>query len=263
MNEVMTKKNLLFILLGILLLVAVSAGGYFYFLQPLNNELKSKQAELEMANQQLTIIENKLSNITVETANSTMKLQKHIPVKRSVEQLMLEIEKAEIISNVQISSIAMGSAGSDESIEAAQQESNETQTQANSNNENESNTTETASTTVLDEETEKQAVVLPSGIKKTPFTINGEAKNYFELEKFLESLQGLQRKITLDNLSFKGLNEVTDNEQQMEKISFDLSISAFYFPKLEDLRKELPPIDTPEISNKKNPFNELPTVSGK
>jgi type IV pilus assembly protein PilO len=226
----------------------------------LNNELKSKQAELKMANQQLTIIENKLSNITVETANSTMKLQKHIPVKRSVEQLMLEIEKAEVISNVQISTIAMGSAGSDESIEAARQESNETQTQAN---ENEPNTTETASTSVLDEETEKQAVVLPSGIKKTPFTISGEAKNYFELEKFLESLQGLQRKITLDNLSFKGLNEVTDNEQEMEKISFDLSISAFYFPKLEDLRKELPPIDTPEISNKKNPFNELPTTIGK
>ena len=164
-----------------------------------------------------------------------MKLQKHIPVKRSVEQLMLEIEKAEIISNVQISTIAMGSAGSDESIEAAQPGSNETQTGANSNNENESNTTETASTTVLDEEKEKQAVVLPSGMKKTPFTINGEAKNYFELEKFLESLQGLQRKITLDKLLFKGLNEVTDNEQQMEKIT-SIFISAFYFPKLEDLR---------------------------
>ena len=57
---------------------------------------------------------------------------------------------------------------------------------------------------------------------------------------------------------------MTDNEQEMEeKISFDLSISAFYFPKLEDLRKELPPIDTPEISNKKNPFNELPARIGK
>ena len=118
MNEVMTKKNLLFYTPWYFAARCGFGRRIFLFLQPLNNELKSKQAELKMANQQLTIIENKLSNITVETANSTMKLQKHIPVKRSVEQLMLEIEKAEIISNVQISSIAMGSAGSDESIEA-------------------------------------------------------------------------------------------------------------------------------------------------
>ncbi|MBB6445870.1 pilus assembly protein PilO [Bacillus benzoevorans] len=263
----MSKKNLLIMILGIVLIGAVAAGGYFYFLQPLNNQLESKQAELDMANQQLTILENKLSNTSEETANSTMKLQKQIPVKRSVEQLMLDIEKAETVSNVTIKTITMGSSGADESVETAAQQTpqdtNENQADTKSDNQDQTNGKETASTTVLDEETDKQAAVLPSGVKKTPFTINGEAKNYFELQKFLDSLQALPRKIKLDNLSFKGLTEVMDAGQQNEKITFDLSVSAFYFPKLADLHSELPPIDTPDAANKKNPFNELPTNSGK
>lgn len=263
----MSKKNLLFITLGIILICTVAAGGYFYFLQPLNNDMESKQAELDMANQQLTILENKLVNTSEETANSTMKLQQQIPVKRSVEQLMLDIEKAETVSNVTINSITMGSTSTDESIDTAQQAPQETDENKdkvdNNANQDQTKGKETASTTVLDEETEKQVAVLPSGVKKTPFTISGDAKTYFELEKFLESLQELPRKIKLDQLSFTGLNELMDAEQQNEKITFELSISSFYFPKLEDLRSELPPMDTPDIANKKNPFNELPNVSGK
>lgn len=261
----MPKKNLLIILLGTFLIGAVAAGGYFYFLQPLNKDLKSKQDELDMANKQLTIIENQLVNISEETAKSTMKLQKQIPVKRSVEQLMLEIEKAETVSNVKINSISMGSTGTDETIESAQDTAQESSANQDGSNNGEQNTAvgqENASTTVLDEETEKQVVVLPSGVKKTPFIISGDANNYFELEKFLDSLHGLQRKIKLDQLSFNGLAEVTNEEPIDPKITFELSISAFYFPKLEDLRNELPPIDTPDISNKKNPFYELPKSSG-
>lgn len=250
----MTKKNLLVLLAGVFLLAVIAVGGYFYFLQPLTKELENKQAELEMANQQLTILDNQLANITEETAQSTMKLQQKIPVKRSVEQMMLAIEKAETISDVYIRSISMGGSGSDETVE---QENNQTVENESSK---ETEGEDTTPTTVLDEEAEKQVLVLPSGIKKTPFLITGEAKNYHELQRFIDSMQGLQRKVTLEQLSFTGTEEIVDASNPPKNINFSLSIAAFYFPKLEELRNELPPIDTPEISNKKNPFNELPPL---
>lgn len=260
MSEIMTKRNLLIIIIGILLIISLAAGGYFLKLKPLHDELESKQAELKMESEQLTIVENKLANTAKETANSSMKLQKQVPVKRLVEQLMLDIEKAEVVSDVEISSITMNSTGTDETIQGTEQENNDNGEKTDSES---SKPSKQESTDVLEEETQPQSVTLPSGMKETPFTISGKADTYFEIERFFDSLLGLERKIKLDHLTFEGLKEVTDIEEESNKITFEVIISAYYFPKLEDLRNELPPIDTPEAFDKKNPFNELPSGSNK
>jgi len=274
MNLSSTKKHHWVILIGIILFAGVIAGGYFLYLQPLNDKLDRKQTELDMANQQLNIAENKTAETGEKTAESTMKLQLLVPVKRQLEQIILDIEKAEIISNVMIEEISMNGTDADELI-AAEQESddanqnqdepaeegtaavNQEDAQAAGGNKEASEETNEENATAEKEPAEIAQVALPEGVNRTTISIKGTVGNYFELEKFIDSLLSLKRIIAIDNLSFKGNEEIKNVDQVKEKTEFELTISAFYYPKLEDLLNELPPIDTPDAANKKNPLNSF------
>ncbi|WP_071395916.1 hypothetical protein [Bacillus tuaregi] len=252
------KKQHLIILIGILLFVGIVAGGYFLYLQPLNDKLDRKQTELDMANQQLSIIESKTVEAGEQTAESSMKLQKLVPVKRQLEQLILDIEKAEIISNVMIDEIRMNGTDADELIEVEQKTEEEDTSDEEAPEGNADEEQEEADREEDEEEIEMVEVELPEGVNRTSISIKGTAVNYFELERFIDSLLSLNRIIVIDNLSFEGNSEYRKTDQEPEKTEFELAMSAFYYPKLVDLIKELPPIDTPEAANKKNPLNSFP-----
>ncbi|WP_338451468.1 pilus assembly protein PilO [Niallia oryzisoli] len=275
MNFSSPKKHHWIIVIGILLVAGIIAGGDCLYLQPLNDKLERKQTELDMANQQLTSIENKTAENEEHAAESTRKLQLLVPVKRQLEQLILDIEKAEVISNVMIDEISMNGTEADEKIEV-EQETNQTEAENQTDAEGTEAGTEEVNqeaadtegnaetgggkakeqeTTPKEEPLEIVEVALPAGVNRTSITIKGQAENYFDLEKFIDSLQSLKRIVAIDNLSFKGRDEIMNVDQVEEKAEFELAISAYYYPALEDLLNELPPIDAPAAANKKNPLN--------
>lgn len=244
MNLRISKKQAGIIVLAILLIGALFAGAYFLFLQPLADNLDRKQTELNMANQELTIIENKLKQSTEQIMVSSMELQKEVPVKRLLDQLLLDIEKAEIISDTNIIEIKMNGTEKDEEVEFKENEEQKT----NDSSEDSSEESTEENTSLIEES-------LPNGIKKVSISLNGEASTYFELEKFLASLKELKRIVKIEELKFTGFDEIYSVEQGTKQVEFELSVAAYYFPKLEDLRDEIPPLDVPKASEKRNPLS--------
>jgi type IV pilus assembly protein PilO len=253
-NLHLSKKQVWLFILAFFLFIGLFAGGYYLLLAPLNQKIDRKESELNMLNKETAIIESRLNQIKEETVLSTMELQKQVPVKRLLDQLLLDVEKAEIVSDTYISEIRLNGTEGDETIENPEDDSvepTENQTDANSNEENKEENNETSSS---------EDATLPNGIKKTTITIIGEADTYFEMEKFLDTLQSLQRIVKVESLSFTAPEEIYKVDQERKPVEFEITIAAYYYPKLEDLQKELPPLDTPSISNKKNPFSGFSEV---
>ncbi|MEI2355601.1 hypothetical protein [Mesobacillus zeae] len=158
-----------------------------------------------------------------------------------MDQLVLDIEEAEIISGSEIDSIEFGTE------ESTTQDSKE-----DVGNENRQKA-----------EGERQAgetVKKPNGVETNSKTVKVAASNYFELKSFIETLEGLQRIITVDSIDFNGPEEITSWNQDAGNINFTLTLSVFFMSSLNDLKEGLPSLEIPEPSNKKNPFYTFGSV---
>lgn len=250
MNREISKKQLVFVLLALVFIAGIAFGSNYLFIKPVNEKMDRKQSELQMATQQLTIIENNLQQLNEQTVLSTVELQKQVPVKRLLDQLLLDIEKSEIISDVNIIEMKMNGTESDEEIDLSEEEGNQPQEE---NSETEGSK-EISETDPLIEEK------LPNGIKKVSIVLNGQADTYFEMESFIKNLLDLKRILRVESLKYTGFDEIVSVLQEDQMVEFELAIAAYYYPELTELQKELPPLDTPRISNKRNPlssFSEL------
>ncbi|WML40715.1 pilus assembly protein PilO [Neobacillus sp. OS1-2] len=249
MNLELSKKHSVIIILSVLLIIIVTVGAYFLYIVPANNSLAQKKSALKMSNQELSIIQRKLKQTSSQTIQSSMELQKQIPVKRLLDQLLLNIEKAEIISDTNIIELKLNGTESEEDVDLSSTIPKINTQSSTKTNEN--------STSNQEQSPAQKDVTLPNGIKKTSIILSGEAKTYYELEKFLTELQSLQRIIKIDQFKFTGRDEIYSVLQSMDPLKFEATISAYYFPTLVDLQKEIPPLDTPAVSNKKNPISEF------
>ncbi|AIE60907.1 hypothetical protein [Bacillus methanolicus] len=255
MNLHLSKMQILLIILAFFLFISIFTGSYYLYLAPIIQKIDRDKADLKMLNQQTAIIESRLNQVKENTVLSTMELQKQVPVKRLLDQLLLDIDKAEIVSDTYISEIKLDGTEADETIKSTgnnSREATENHADANNNDLNKDENNEASSSS--------KDAALPNGIKKTTITIMAEADTYFEMEKFIDSLQSLQRIVKVEGLSFTAPKEIYKVGQDQKPIEFELTIAAYYYPKLEDLQKELPPLDTPRISNKKNPFSGFSDV---
>ncbi|PLR75505.1 pilus assembly protein PilO [Bacillus sp. V3-13] len=248
MNREVAKKQILITVLVLLLFGGMALGSYYAFLLPLNEQLQRKESDLNLAEGELKIIQKRLEQMDEEPPLSTMELQRRMPVTRMLDQLLLDIERAEIISDTYVKEIRLNGPGSEEEIEPAKTDHNNL---ADGDEIGEANI-----------ETGKSSEnpgdgVLPNGVKKTTVVIAGEADTYFEMESFIEVIEGLQRIVKVEQLQFTAPEEIYSVEQTPELLEFELTIAAYYYPGLEDLQEELPPLAAPEVSNKKDPTSRF------
>jgi type IV pilus assembly protein PilO len=257
-NLQLSKKHLMIIFLSILLLGGAVAGAYYLLILPVHEQLDRKETELKLASQELTIIENKLADTSEKTILSTMELQKQVPVKRMLDQLLLDLEKAEVISDTNIIELKLDGTEDDEEIDLvaeAAKEEDPGQEEDTSGDQNDGGESTGEAVTPVEE-------ILPNGIRKISMTLSGEAATYFEMEKFIKSLESLKRIVKVEVLNFTGLPEIYSVDQDSEKVEFEVSLAAYYYPNLEELQKELPPLDVPAVSNKQNPLSGFSSQEG-
>jgi type IV pilus assembly protein PilO len=240
--------------MGILLLGIFTFGAYYLYVVPAKTKVEQKQSEYKMSTQELNIINNKLKQTSEQTVLSTMEIQKRVPVKRLLDQFFLDIEKSEIISGTNIMEMKLKGSEKDEEINLT--------TNPTGNTASTTNTQQNTAPQGQQNSSTPKEESLPNGIKKTTVVLSGEANTYFEMEKFLTELESLKRIVKVEQFKFTGREEVYSVDQSTKPIEFEVTISAYYFPTLEDLQKELPPLDTPKISNKKNPTSEFSDLVG-
>lgn len=245
MTLLSSKKGKLIGITGIILLLLLFAFLYFLYILPLKTTLANKQRELQTEEQLLSVIENQIHDTGSDTFESTETLQKEIPVQPLVEQLLLDIEKAETLSGSLVSNMDF----SDSEIEEKSAE----ETLVESLEANEEGTTE--------QEKEKTNIPMPAGMKKTTVVLTVQSPDYFSMEKFIQSLESEKRIILVENLQINGQDEIISTVQEKPVIETEITISAFYMPALTDLIEQLPKMEVPNTSNKKNPFSMSGNIS--
>lgn len=210
---------------------------YFKYYQPAVQQLEMKKTELHSDEKGLAMLQQKVNQMGEKTFESTIALQKKVPVKPLTDQLLLQLDKAETVSGSTIKSINFltGEAAKGQA-ETTLEDSNETQSNQNS----------------------KKTVALPTGVKSTTVTIAVESPSYFELEEFIKQLQSLARIIGIEKIDVNGPTEMTTDDQEKQTIAVTITASAFYMPELQSLADQLPKLEVPSASDKLNPFVQFP-----
>lgn len=247
-------KTILFT--GTLFLVLIIVFSQFIKLSPLKNDVKMKQQSLTTEQKLLDVVTQKKADDTAKVVEDTRELQKRVPVKPLLEQFILDLEKAETVSKSVVSSMSFTK---DADVLTATTESATTPDQSNATSQ-ETAATEQSSTenqeaaAATDQQT---APTASNGLKKLTVSLSVESPTYEDLEKFIETLESLDRIVVVESISYSGGEEITSLEQEKEPLAYSLTISAYYLPTLGDLIAELPKIDAPAPANKKNPLSSF------
>lgn len=240
MSRHLQKNTILLIVLSIFLLASFFVCIYFFVLYPKMEKIKLKEMELLSQEQLLTTIKNKRTDTENHSAESTIHLQEQVPVKPLAQQLLLDIEKAEVVSGSFVANMTF------QDGEAIELEDNRGEDSENS---------EGAETDRKEED--KTSPPLPVGVEKITVSLTIESQSYFELESFLQMLENLNRIVVVDAIDFTANEEIIEESQENTPITYQVTLSAFYMPTLSDLIDQLPKIDTPKPANKKNPFSSF------
>ncbi|WP_409270806.1 hypothetical protein V1499_15665 [Neobacillus sp. SCS-31] len=245
----------------VLLLITFGAGAYFLAIQPLKDELKMKQESLRTEEQLLAIIQGKEKETENFTPESSTQMQYKIPVNPLVEQMILDLEKAEVVSGSKILSMAFA-----KDSEVAVQEETEA-AGGETTTETATGDAQNAETGNADENQEGQAegtlpqpksvIQVPEGVKKVTVQLSVESPGYAELEKFVSTLESMKRITVVESIAYTGGAEITSLQQKDEPLKFSITVSGFYMPELEDLAQQLPDIGTPEPAGKRNPLSSF------
>jgi type IV pilus assembly protein PilO len=213
--------------------LVILAGVNYFALQPAEKRLQYKKDELGIQVKLQEAVEAKVDSIDENETPDSNSLQKKIPVEPLTERVILDLEKAELLSGSTIQSIHFEK-------------------------------TDGALAPKESEETEAAPVVetqLPSLLKRIQMTIVVESPAYFEMEKFLDEIENLERIVEINGLYFEGEQELKENMEgySEDTITFEVIASAFYIPELNDLKDGLPIIESPSPSLKKDPFPQFPS----
>ena len=263
-----------FFLLGgtFLFLVLLFIFLYFYLFDPVKKELAFKTSELKNEEQILEAVQAKAGTGTSVDFKSTTELQKRLPVQPLTDQFVLNLEKAEVVSNSFIVDMEFTD-GEKAAEEVPPEATEETETKDDtsessdaSEQEPEANEGEATATIEAEESTESTDEVpadsvpeapatLPNSLKKISAKMNVRSSSYEEMLEFIQTIQSTNRIVTIDGLIFDGAEEVTTRDQSVEPLEYELVVSAYYYPSLTDLQKQTPTVVTPKPSEKKNPFS--------
>ncbi|WP_312470986.1 pilus assembly protein PilO [Neobacillus sp.] len=248
-----SKRDKLIIGVGALLLVLLIVYAQFFSLTPLKSDLWLRQQSLKAEQKLLAIVSRKKVTSTNSISEDTKELQKKVPVRPLQDQFILDLEKAETVSNSKLISISF----------AMDSEGSTPENQANTENKNGQ---QNSTTTIQNDEKQatsdkKTAPGAPAGMKKLTAQLSVESSSYENFEKFIETLESLKRIVVVEAINYTGGKEITSLDQKNEPLSYTLTISAFYMPELADLQTELPKIDAPAPAGKANPLSQFPSTT--
>ncbi|MBB3907194.1 pilus assembly protein PilO [Anoxybacillus sp. UARK-01] len=241
-----SKRQLLVSLLALVLVGTSVVLLYFYTLKPLYSRLEELRTTVENEKKLLATMQTQAEQQQTDRTASVVELQKKVPVKPLVEQLILDLEKAEVLSD----SLISGMSFNEEADVNGQPPADSAQGQENGT---QARTKEQSAA----QKTDSAAPSLPQGLKKVTAQLTVQSPSYYHLERFLQTLEKLDRIVSVETLSFSGNPELTSIDTQTEPLTYSLTISAFYHPGLAKLQKQTPPLDVPSPSGKRNPLTEL------
>lgn len=233
------KKHIQISIALVIVLALIYVGIYFLVIKPKKVELETLNDTLMTEYDLLGIAQAKIAEIQNQSVKNSKALQLKMPVESTLENYILDLEKAELVSNSFISSMTFGN--EDIPAEVINQ-LNPEQKQAADSSEGQQ------------VEGEVQQPSIPAGIKRITAKLEVESPGYQDLETFLSTLEGFTRVSKIDTLTFTGNDEVQSLNDEQGKLKYSVTVSSFYYPSLSELLADVPAFEIPEPSNKLNPL---------
>jgi type IV pilus assembly protein PilO len=221
-NLTRKQKEIGLIVLSSLFCLIMIAYAYFTFYVPKKESLAVAETTLTTDRQTLFALEQQLADQPEIPIVSSLELQKKVPIDPLTELIILQIEKAEVVSDSLVQSI--GFSEGPFVIEAPPE----------------------------GVETLQQLLV----------SLSIETSSYATLEAFIDEIEKLERILIVDNISFSSPGEVTTEELEPAKLQLSLSFTAFYRPDLLELLDEGPKVNTPAPADKSNPLPSNEVIDG-
>lgn len=253
------NRKLIFIFTLLLTLFLGMIYAYFAFYTPVNQAVEQAKQQINAEEELISALEETAFSTDDTQLLNTESLQKKMPVKLMDDKLLLDLEKAELLSGSLITSIEFMESAILNNEESADSEAN-----ISENDESEEQGLESTVEGLsdygngeigTDEETVLlEPEVLPEGVHSSYIHITAQADNYEEVESFIETLEGQMRLLIIKELYFTGPEEAEKIEGTETPIEFTLIVAAYYMPGLLDLLEGVPVIDTPYPANKENPI---------
>jgi type IV pilus assembly protein PilO len=269
MKLLFSKKEKMILAVVVLVLILYLVLLQFYFLSPLKSDLQSKQQMLASEQKVLETMQKKKSGNNETADANTTELQKEVPVKPLQDQFILDLQQAEAVSNSLIKSMSFTEGG--QAAAAAAQPAattTATQNQSSSGTTSQSATTSSATTsqqqnaqttsgTTSQQNTKTAQTAGTPAVSKLTVQLSIQSQRYEDLEKFINTLEGLKRITVVEAINYTGDKEITSLTQDNKPLDYTLTISAYYLPGLTDLDKQLPKVNYPEPANKDNPLSKF------
>lgn len=267
------KKLLTYVGLGVILLLIIGGVyGYFGLLSPLHQRIEA--VDMEMKQQEVLLKKASESvAMTTQTSENTFALQEEVPVKPLVDQLMLQFEKAEVLSDSLILTMDFtdGDALEEEEVvaeeettedEASENPAADETTESENADDNAENVSEgdisNENNPAEQSETPIPAVpeVLPKGVKKITAKMSVVSKDYDDIRNFIKTVEELKRVIVVEGITFTGMDEleIASADAVTDQLKYEITISAYYLPELTDYLKDLPKGEYPAPSGKEDPL---------
>lgn len=213
-NLTSKQKEVGLIALSVLFCLSIIAYAYFTFYSPKKESLAMAESTLATDRQTLFALEQQLADQPEIPLVSSLELQKKVPVEPLTELILLQVEKAEVVSQSMVQSISFAEAPF---VIEAPPEGVET-------------------------------------LQQLAVSMTIETANFKNLETFIDELEKLDRILVVESIAFGSPGEITTADQEKDKLSLSLTFSAFFRPDLIELLDEVPKVDTPPPADKLNPL---------
>ncbi len=219
-----TKKAMITLIISVSVTMLLLSGGYIYMVSPKFNERTNAENRLETEFQMLEILKENGVDEEETIEEETTYLQRKLPVEPLLDQLLLDFQRVEALSNTYILSMDI-----DQNRDAVLVETEEV----------DENTSEGESSERL---------------KQISAFLSVRANSYEDLFQFLAEIDRLPRIIAIDSISFIGTDEKVMIDDETDILEFLVTVSTYYYPHLPQLKDELPKVIHPAPGERENPL---------
>lgn len=209
-----SQKEKGLIVLAIIFLLALAAYSYYSVYAPAKEARLQAEQTLSSERDVLVALQAQLKELPEGEKISTSDLQQKVAVESLTEQIVLQVEQAELISNTLVDNIAI--------------------------------TEGLVELPVPVEGLENLQEVLT--------TVTIKADDYEGITTFIEEVESMERIMIVEAIDFGSNEEITAADQVSEAIDVNVTFSAYFRPDLIALSDTLPKVDAPAPAGKVNPL---------
>lgn len=232
---------------SIVLLVALIASLlfaiYYYIVLPKKDNVQSLESAINALHTEIGALQAQIDSseeeTTVEVSN-VFEIRQKLPQSREIDQLLLNLEEIEFVSETRITSIGFNSydalvsestivplpeevVDTDETAEVQEEETEKAETEEA---EEGTETGETAETPV----SEIAAQTLPPELKLITFNLEIEAPDGQNIQLFIEEIENLKRIMHIDSISYTLPGEEAEFlEEGNEAVTASIQVTTFYY----------------------------------